>query len=124
MNSRIEPPSQTGGTSGSTTPAADITQTPRRPDDESSTPDISVDDSPSVGSHRSGASDGFLSASPRRAGLESVFVLVIATAGVVGVGAAFGAVLVANEVAGWIVGLVVSTVCVLCAAILWRSRQM
>jgi hypothetical protein len=53
-----------------------------------------------------------------------VFVRVIATAGVVAVGTALGAVLVANNVAGWIVGLAVSAVCVLCAAILWRSRQM
>jgi hypothetical protein len=124
VSSRIEGPSQTSDTSGSTTRAAEVAQAQSRPGDGSSTPDISVDDSPSVGSRGSGASDGFLSSSPRRAGLESVFVRLIATAGVVGVGAALGAVLVANDVAGWIVGLVVSTVCVLFAAILWRSRQM
>jgi hypothetical protein len=124
VSSRAERQSQTGGASGSTTGAADISPTQPRPDDGSSTPDISVDDSPSVGSHRSEASDGFLSASPSRAGLESVFVRVIATAGVIAVGTALGAVLVANDIAGWIVGLAVSTVCVLCAAILWRSRQM
>jgi hypothetical protein len=124
VNSRIERPGQTGGTSGGTLPAEDSTQGPPRPDDVSPTRDISVDDAPSVESPRAGASDGFLSASPRRAGLESVFVRVIATAGVVGVGAALGAILVANDVAGWIVGLVVSTVCVLFAAVLWRSRQM
>jgi hypothetical protein len=124
VSSSMERPSQTGVTSGRTTPATDVSQTQPRPDDGSASPDISVDDSPPAGSHGSGASDGFLSSSPRRAGLESVFVRVIATAGVIAVGTALGAVLVANDVAGWIVGLAVSTVCVLCAAILWRSRQM
>jgi hypothetical protein len=67
---------------------------------------------------------GFLSPSPDRRSFESVFVRVVATLGIVAVGTALGAILVANEVAGWIVGLAVSAVSVLCAAILWRSRQL
>ena len=67
---------------------------------------------------------GFLPSSPARRQAESVFVRVIATAGVIGVGTALGALLVANDVAGWISGLVVSAVSVLLAAVLWRSRRL
>jgi hypothetical protein len=70
------------------------------------------------------SSRGFLSASPDRNLFESVFVRVVATLGIVAVGTALGAVLVTNEVAGWIVGLSTSAVSVLCAAVLWRSRQL
>jgi hypothetical protein len=67
---------------------------------------------------------GFLSPLPTRRAAESVFVRVIATAGVIAVGTALGAVLVANNLAGWIVGLAVSAVSVVFAAILWRSSQL
>jgi hypothetical protein len=67
---------------------------------------------------------GFLSAQPRRQRAESVFVRLVATAGVIAVGTALGAILVANGVDGWIVGLAVSAVSVLFAAVLWRSRQL
>jgi len=120
----MERSSPASATPGRTTPGPEVTPTQPRPDDRSSTPDISVEHGPPTESPGSGTSDGFLSSSPGRAGLESVFVRVTATAGVIAVGTALGAVLVANDVAGWIVGLAVSAVCVLCAAILWRSRQM
>lgn len=67
---------------------------------------------------------GFLSARPTRRGAESVLVRLIATAGIIGIGTAIGAILVAKDVAGWISGLVVSIVSVVLAAILWRSRQL
>jgi hypothetical protein len=67
---------------------------------------------------------GFLSAQPARIRAESVLVRLIATAGVVGIGTAVGAILVANDVAGWIDGLVVSIVSVILAAVLWRSRRL
>ena len=67
---------------------------------------------------------GFLPSRPARAAAESMMVRVGATAGVVGSGTALGAILVANNVAGWIDGLVVSAVTVLLAAVLWRSRQL
>ncbi len=69
-------------------------------------------------------SPGFLPSTPPRLGVESALVRVIATAGVVAIGTAVGAGLVANDVEGWIVGLVVSVVSVLLAAILWRSRRL
>ncbi len=56
--------------------------------------------------------------------LESAFVRVVATGGVVGIGAALGAILVSQNVAGWITGLVVAIVSVVLSAILWSSRRL
>jgi hypothetical protein len=56
--------------------------------------------------------------------LESAFVRVIATSGVVGIGVALGAILTSQKVAGWIVGLVIALVAVICSAILWSSRRL
>ncbi len=67
---------------------------------------------------------GFLSPAPPRLRFESALVRLIATAGVVGIGTAVGAILVANDVAGWITGLSVSLVSVILAAVLWRSRRL
>jgi hypothetical protein len=67
---------------------------------------------------------GFLPASPPRANIESVVVRLIATAGVVGIGTAIGALLSTGDVAGWIIGLVVSLVSVVLAGTLWRSRRL
>ena len=44
--------------------------------------------------------------------------------GVIAIGTLVGAILVANNVAGWISGLVVASVSVVLAAVLWRSRHM
>lgn len=48
----------------------------------------------------------------------------IATLGIIGIGVVLGAVLVGQDVAGWIVGLVVSVVSIILAAVLWSSRQL
>ena len=56
--------------------------------------------------------------------VEQGFVRVIATGGIVGVATVLGAVLVSQEVAGWIVGLVVGATSVVLAAVLWSSRQL
>jgi uncharacterized protein YjbJ (UPF0337 family) len=82
-----------------------------------------------VGSHDSTTGDtpvtgGFLSEQPERRTFESVFARLVATAGIVGVGTALGAILIAVDVAGWITGLVVSIVTVALAAMLWRSRRL
>lgn len=69
-------------------------------------------------------SGGFLSEQPERRTLESVLARLVATAGIVGVGTALGAILVAADVTGWISGLVVSLVTVVLAAMLWRSRRL
>ena len=65
---------------------------------------------------------GFLPSRPSRRPAESAFVRAVATAGVIGIGTALGAGLSAGDAAGWVVGIVVSFVCVVLAAILWRSR--
>ena len=67
---------------------------------------------------------GFLSEQPQRRAFESVVARVVATAGIVGVGTVLGAILVAADVSGWIVGLVVSIATVALAAMLWRSRRL
>jgi hypothetical protein len=64
---------------------------------------------------------------PHRAGrpaLESAFVRVIATSGVVGIGVALGAILTSQNVAGWIIGLVVALVSVIVSAVLWSSQRL
>jgi uncharacterized membrane protein len=60
----------------------------------------------------------------RRTGIERGFMRLIATGGIIGVAVILGAVLVGQEVAGWIVGLVVGLVSVKLAALLWSSRQL
>ncbi len=60
----------------------------------------------------------------RRSALERLFVRLIATAGVVGVGVVIGAIMAANNSQGWIIGLVISVVTVVLSAILWSSRQL
>ena len=60
----------------------------------------------------------------RRTVVERGFMRVVATSGIVGIAALMGAVLVSQDVAGWIVGLVVGTTSVLLAALLWSSRQL
>jgi protein-S-isoprenylcysteine O-methyltransferase Ste14 len=60
----------------------------------------------------------------RRSRIERLLVRLIATCGIVGIGVAIGAIMVSSKSAGWIVGLVVSVVSVVLAAILWSSRQL
>jgi hypothetical protein len=67
---------------------------------------------------------GFLPTDPARLGFESVFVRLVATAGIVAVGTAVAAILGASDVTAWIIGLVVSALSVALAAVLWRSRRL
>lgn len=67
---------------------------------------------------------GFLPTEPPRRPAESALVRIIATPGVIAVGTAVAAILDANNVAGWITGVVVSALSVTLAAILWRSRRL
>lgn len=60
----------------------------------------------------------------RRTGIERGAMRAIATGGIVGIGVVLGALLVGQDVAGWIVGLVVSAVSIVLAALLWSSRQL
>lgn len=60
----------------------------------------------------------------RRTKVERGFMRLIATGGIIGIAVALGAVLVGQNVAGWIVGLVIGVATVLLAALLWSSRQL
>jgi hypothetical protein len=71
-----------------------------------------------------GRDRGFIPTGPPRLPAESVAVRLIASAGVVGIGTLLGAVLGATDVAAWLIGLVVSLVSLVIAAVLWRSRRL
>jgi hypothetical protein len=60
----------------------------------------------------------------RRSVVERGFVRIIATGGIVGITTILGAVLVSQDVAGWMVGLAVGLTAVILAALLWSSRQL
>ncbi len=60
----------------------------------------------------------------RRSGVERGAMRVVATGGIIGIAVVLGAVLVGQDVAGWIVGLVVGLTSVILAALLWSSRQL
>jgi protein-S-isoprenylcysteine O-methyltransferase Ste14 len=81
-------------------------------------------DLPPPADNETGAHPGFLPTAPRRANVESVVVRLIATAGVIGIGTAIGAIMSSSGATGWIIALVVSLVSVVLAALLWRSRRL
>ena len=60
----------------------------------------------------------------RRTKVERASMRVLATGGIIGIDVILGAVLVNQDVAGWIVGLVVGLTSVILAALLWSSRQL
>jgi hypothetical protein len=60
----------------------------------------------------------------RRTKVERGAMRLIATSGIIGIAVALGAILVGQDVAGWIVGLVVGLTSVILAALLWSSRQL
>jgi uncharacterized membrane protein len=59
----------------------------------------------------------------RHTKLERGSMRLVATGGIIGIAVVLGAVLVGQDVAGWIVGLVVGLTSVILAALLWSSRQ-
>lgn len=63
-----------------------------------------------------------LSENPRAGDFESVLARLVAFAGILGIGTALGAILVAANAAGWITGLVVSVVTVALTAMLCSGR--
>jgi hypothetical protein len=60
----------------------------------------------------------------RRSRVERGAMRVIATGGIIGIAVILGAILVGQDVAGWIVGLVIGLTSVILAALLWSSRQL
>jgi hypothetical protein len=85
-----------------------------------------VKDRPVAGSHDAGREEpgAFLPRRSRRSAVESFFARLVATGGIIGVGTAIGAGMAAGNVSGWLIGLVVSGVTVLLAAVLWSSRTL
>ena len=71
-----------------------------------------------------GAPGTFISPRGPRWRVESVFVRIVATSGIVGISVALAAILGTQDVGYWIVGLVVALVSVVLAAILWSSRTL
>jgi len=66
----------------------------------------------------------FLPNRATRLRVESLAMRLVATAGIVGIGTALGAILGTQDVEAWIIALVVSTVSVLLAGVLWSSRSL
>ena len=62
-------------------------------------------------------------ARPRRR-VESVFVRLVATCGIVGICVAAAAIMGTQNIAAWIIGLAVSVASVVLAAVLWSSRTL
>jgi hypothetical protein len=76
-------------------------------------------------SRRSGRPQGMVPGRERRRSkVERGAMRVVATGGIIGVAVVLGAVLVGQDVAGWIVGLVIGLTSVVLAALLWSSRQL
>ena len=60
----------------------------------------------------------------RRTKIERALMRVVATGGIIGIAVVLGAVLVNQDVEGWIVGLVIGLTSVILAAVLWSSQQL
>jgi hypothetical protein len=60
----------------------------------------------------------------RRTKVERGSMRLIATGGIIGIAVILGAVLVGEDVAGWIVGLAIGLTSVILAALLGSSRQL
>jgi len=60
----------------------------------------------------------------KRLPLEAPLMRVVATAGIVGIGVVIAAIMGSQDSSGWLIGLVVSVVSVVLAAILWSSRRL
>ncbi len=60
----------------------------------------------------------------RRLPLETALMRVVATGGIIGIGVVISAIMTSEHSNGWLIGLVVSTVTVVLAALLWSSRRL
>jgi hypothetical protein len=60
----------------------------------------------------------------KRLPLEAPLMRLVATAGIVAIGVAVAAIMGSQDSQGWLIGLVVSIVSLLLAALLWSSRRL
>ena len=70
------------------------------------------------------SSEAFIPNRSMRPPFESYAMRIVATIGIVAIGTALAAILSWQDVQGWIIGLVVSGLTVLLAAVLWSSRTL
>jgi hypothetical protein len=56
-------------------------------------------------------------------GLQSAFSRLVATGGIIGIGTGIAAILGSQDVQAWIIGIVVSGVSVILAAVAWSTRS-
>ena len=77
---------------------------------------------PLTGSRPRAESPNMLPSRKGRSHVERSFVRVIATGGIVGIGVVIAAIMSSSNSQGWLIGLVVSLVSVVLAAVLWSSR--
>jgi hypothetical protein len=73
---------------------------------------------------RADRSDVMIPVRSGRSAIESFLMRLVATAGIVGIGVAIAAIMHSQKSHGWLIGLVVSVVSVLLAAVLWSSRRL
>jgi hypothetical protein len=74
---------------------------------------------------RSPPAEGMVPARERRGTkVERGTMRLVATGGIVGIDVLLGAILVGQNVAGWIVGLAIGVISLILAAVLWSSRQL
>ena len=67
---------------------------------------------------------GMIPSGRKRLPLEAQLMRVVATGGIVGIGVVIAAIMTSQDSEGWLIGLVVSVVTVVLAAILWSSRRL
>ena len=68
--------------------------------------------------------DGMIPGGRKRLPLEAPLMRVVATGGIVGIGVVIAAIMTSQDSEGWLIGLVVSIVSVVLAAVLWSSRRL
>jgi len=95
-----------------------------RPGSAEPEPAASSETPPPERSHDVEGRSSFLPNRESRYRIESFAMRIVATAGIVGIGTALAAILGTQDVDAWILGLVVSAVSVLLAAVLWSSRSL
>jgi hypothetical protein len=108
-----------------------MSDTPERVDGPAAEPDVAEPDvaepdvTPVTAPVTAPPAQGMLPARERRRfSAERGLMRLIATCGIIAIGTALAAILGSQDVATWIIGLVVSAVTVVLAALLWSSRQL
>ena len=98
---------------------------PSAPPPSDATPDEAIDEAIDEPDPHDARPQGMVPGRERRrTRIERGFMRVVATGGIIGIAVVLGAVLVGQDVAGWIVGLAVGLTSVILAALLWSSRQL